>query len=238
MFSPTIAVINHSTVLTDEQIKQCLPAFQKQVRQDFAPIYGRSANLRKSVGAVRSGDWWIVVADDSDQAGALGYHETTDEGLPISFVFAKTDLQYHLSWTVTFTHELLEMLADPLIQICAQDPASGLIYAYECCDAVEADELAYNIDGVPVTDFMTPYWFMPPFGKGIHAYDFLSKCDAPFKLLAGGYISIYENGQWTQRYAQGDQARAPRRQISVPLPLSRRERRTRIGLWAPSRVGR
>ena len=35
------------------------------------------------------------------------------------------------------------------------------IYALEVCDAVEADELGYQIDGVQVSDFITPAWFEP-----------------------------------------------------------------------------
>jgi len=38
--------------------------------------------------------WWVVVLDNSDQAGALGYHDLTSAGLPISKVFAGTDKQY------------------------------------------------------------------------------------------------------------------------------------------------
>ena len=53
--------------------------------------------------------------DDSDQAGALGYHDLTSAGLPMGKVFARTDLQNNLSWTVTVSHELLEILGDPMI---------------------------------------------------------------------------------------------------------------------------
>ena len=45
-------------------------------------------------------------------------------------------------WTVTFSHrELLEMLADPNINLCAFDEDARRLYAYEVCDAVEADAL-------------------------------------------------------------------------------------------------
>ena len=64
------------------------------------------------------------------------------------------------SWTVTLSHELLEMLADPWINWCAQGD-DGKIYALEVCDAVEADRMGYEIDGVLVSDFITPSWFEP-----------------------------------------------------------------------------
>jgi len=50
-----------------------------------------------------------VILDDSDQAGALGYHDLTSDGLPIGKVFAASDLKAGTSWTVTASHELLEM---------------------------------------------------------------------------------------------------------------------------------
>jgi hypothetical protein len=33
--------------------------------------------------------WWLVFLDNSDQAGALAYHDLTNEGLPLSKVFVK-----------------------------------------------------------------------------------------------------------------------------------------------------
>ena len=52
------------------------------------------------------------------------------------------------------------MLADPWINWCAQG-TDGKIYALEVCDAVESDKLGYEIDGVMVSDFITPAWFEP-----------------------------------------------------------------------------
>ncbi len=56
---------------------------------------------------IPKGQWWIIVSDNSDQAGAGGYHDLTDEGKPLGKVFAKTDMQSGSSWTVAFSHELL-----------------------------------------------------------------------------------------------------------------------------------
>ena len=61
----------------------------------------------------------IIITDNPDQAGALGYHELTSAGAPLGKVFAKLDLDSGTSWTVTLSHELLEMLADPWINWCA-----------------------------------------------------------------------------------------------------------------------
>lgn len=63
------------------------------------------------------GSWWLGIFDDSDVPGALGYHDVTNEGLPLGKVFAGTDIKYEANWTVALSHELLEMLADPEIDL-------------------------------------------------------------------------------------------------------------------------
>ena len=128
--------------------------------------------------------------DNPDQAGALGYHELTSRGTPLGRVFAGLDLRSGVSWTVTLSHEPLEMLADPWINWCAQG-TDGKIYALEVCDAVESDKLGYEIDGVMVSDFITPAWFEPTRADRV---DFKRRIAKPLELAAGGYISVLGPG--------------------------------------------
>ena len=86
------------------------------------------------------------MTDNPDQAGALGYRELTSRGTPLGKVFAGLDLQSGASWTVTLSHELLEMLADPWIDWCAQGEDEK-IYALDAGDAVEADRMGYEDPG-------------------------------------------------------------------------------------------
>ena len=120
-------------------------AAQKQVTNDFAPGLGVDADLRivPDSASANPGEWWLTILDNSDQAGALGYHDVTPEGLPIGKVFAKTDLQFSEKWSVTASHELLEMLGDPNINLCVLQESStgGRLYAYEVCDACEAGQV-------------------------------------------------------------------------------------------------
>jgi hypothetical protein len=202
-----VSIINESTVLSDEQIQSIVPALQTQVSQHFAPPWGVDADLT-FVGkgqAPQSGEWWLAILDDSDQAGALGYHETTSEGLPCGKVFARTDLDNHLSWSVTISHELLEMLADPDINLTTfiQDTAkTGKLYSYEVCDPVEDDQFSYLIDGVQVSDFVLPCYFEPQTSAGSGMYDYGGHLASPVPaLLTGGYLSQFDIAQgqgWTQ----------------------------------------
>src|SRR6266496_218740 len=108
--APLVYVSNTSTVLTDAQIQDALPAFQAAVTLDFAPAWNAPAQL--VFGPAPAGAWTIAVSDDSDVYGALGYHDVQGSS-PIAKVFARTDIDNGYSWQVTLTHELFEMLADP-----------------------------------------------------------------------------------------------------------------------------
>ena len=214
---PTIAVVNASKAMTDAEVAKAVAALQKQVSVDFAPHYS-DAHLVVSK-AIPAGAWGLVILDNSDQAGALGYHDLTKSGLPLGKVFAGSDKADGMSPSVTMSHELLEMLADPWINLCAEGPG-GRFYAYEVCDAVEADELGYKIDDVLVSDFVLPNWFEPGMTKGPFALK--SKVKRPFALLPGGYIGVNVGGKWTQITAEN----TPKKFSQRARLGSRRERRS------------
>lgn len=217
---PVIAITNASTCLTDAQVEAVLPALQKQVSDGFKAYWELDCTLTflASSQPLTRDCWQIVIVDNPDQAGALGYHEMSSTGTPLGKVFAKLDLDSGASWTATLSHELLEMLADPWINWCAVGTDSK-IYALEVCDAVEDDKLGYEIDGVLVSDFITPAWFEPTCADRI---DFKQHLSEQLELARGGYISILDptNG-WTQINAKGEGG--PR----IP-PGSRRQRRKLI----------
>lgn len=252
---PVIAIINESSVPADW--KAIAAALQIQADRDFLPWWKTSAHIVVCSRAnAPAGAWWLVILDNSDMANALGYHDLTAEGLPMGKVFAVTDQQYHLQSSVTASHELLEMLGDPRLDDL-KGPltvnAQNVLYACEVCDAVEADQLGYSINGIQVSDFVTPAWFHPglpgPYSfvatlKGRNA-----NVTQPLQLSRGGYISWMAfnspNG-WQQSTAASDPAEISHRDMRelmvmaptgwmtghprlVPQPGSRRERRMRIG---------
>jgi hypothetical protein len=203
-FKPLIAVKNFSTVVTDAELRAALQAFQRQMSGDFAQEWGLDAVFQYLDRAepLPPGAWQLNNYDDADQAGALGYHDLTPEGLPAGKCFAKTTKTSGGLWTVTFTHEANEMRADPNINLVVMDDANHRLLAYESNDAVEADELAYDIDGVKVSDFVLPSWFR--IGSSGERHAFKSKVTEPFQLLPGGYIGFYDlaGGGWQQLTAR------------------------------------
>jgi hypothetical protein len=193
-----IAVINASTVLNGAEVEKAVPALQMQVHRDFAPAWGIDADLTFVPKGSQPGRgmWWLVVLDNSDVAGALGYHDVTNEGLPIGKVFAGTDKQFGLNWTITASHELLEMLGDPEINLTVfvqPNARSGMLYSYEVCDACEDDRYGYQINGVYVSDFVYPAWFESSRAPGSTQFDFSKQLNKPLpELLPGGYIGAFD----------------------------------------------
>ena len=239
--TPTIqvSIINESTVLADADVTPAVAALQKQVTNDFRPVWGTDAELIIVPKGTQPalGSWWLVLLDDSDQANALGYHDLTTEGLPAGKVFAVSDLKAGTSWTVTASHELLEMLGDPNVNLTVfvqNSNTAGILYAYEVCDACEDDSFGYQIDNILVSDFVYPSWFESFRAEGSTQFDRINKIHTPLQLLAGGYIGIFNvasGSGWQQITAEKRPADLKNRGTVG----TRRERRnTPHDLWVNS----
>lgn len=226
-----IAIINHSTAVADVDLPPVVAALQRQVHEHFFPAWGIDAAL---IAAAREASpnpaaWQLVLLDDSDQADALGYHETTAAGLPLGKVFVKTAQEDGEAWPVVASHELLEMLADPWIcdTVLVQTSAEGgTLYPREVCDAVEG--ATYQIDGVPVSDFVLPsYWFPAVAGvRPAAPFDHLGRLQAPLPaLLPGGYLGEMVVGVPASGWTQISDMRRLSARHAV-APGSRRHRRT------------
>lgn len=232
-----IGVFNESTVLSDAEVKKHVVAIQHQIRNEWANIWGYDADLifMPKNAPPRSGMWHAVYLDNADQAGALGYHDLTPEGLPLGKIFAKTTLDYKGLVSVTASHEILEMLGDPDVNLIAMgtDPGGNpKFYAYEVCDAVEADNFGYaSVNGVMVSDFVTPAWFESFRTQGSTLFSYKKNVNAPFQLAPGGYIGVLDpNTGWSQITARSEYDYSLR-----PAPGSRRDkRRTHRDHWLKS----
>ncbi len=221
---PKIAVMNQSTVMADVDIQKMIPAFAQQWNNDLRPVWGVDAAAFTFVPAHQmpaAGSWWLVFLDNSDQAGALAYHDLTNEGLPISKVFVKTLIADGASVSVGATHELCEMAVDPWLNSAYQDP-KGVFWAGEVCDPVESDQYGYNIGVVRVTDFITPNWFAHQHSVG--PIDFKGHASTPFAVLPGGYAQKFGRRGWVQ--VNGAEAKMEHQAHAAPG--SRRERRSRM----------
>jgi hypothetical protein len=129
--------------------------------------------------------------------GEGGFHTTTSHHQPYAKVIATPDND---DWTVDASHEIVEMLVDPagnrlqtsksieLVEGQIKDGPGTFEYLVEACDPCEADNFAYEIDSVAVSDFITPHFYDPTAIAGTR-YSFTGAIKAPRQILPGGYIS-------------------------------------------------
>lgn len=230
-----ISFINASTAVEDALALQTMKDLQTQITRDFYPVWGRTAQL-DFVGKGKSpakGTWWLSLLDNSDQAGALGYHDLTSEGLPIGKAFIKTCEQYGASWTVDASHEMLEMLCDPDINLICADANGSTLYAYEVGDPVQDDACGYMIEGTLASDFVYPPFFEPSrpansarFSYGVHVH-------SPLRIAPGGYMS-YMNINSAQGWQQVTEPGKLKVSSRAVVGSRRERRRTPKGDWLTS----
>ncbi len=206
----TIYVRNTSTRLTAPQVQAMVAACDRQLRLDFAPVWGLDPT-RVGVRAVTSGAtlpktaWMIVLADQADDPQALGYHDLTAAGVPAGVIQVPTILDNGgqpltgaMSVSSVLSHEVLEVAADCWATGWA-DTGRGYVVAQEVADPVQGDSYAGG-DGVAVSSFVAPQWFDPAAPAG-GRFDWLGKLRKPFEMSKGGYLVRAKIGRPSQSFA-------------------------------------
>ena len=206
MSLPDTAIINFSSV-SDRKAQRAIRAVNRQVTEDFTPIWGAGyisklhgsrfdpAEAEILIEDPVAAEAVLYLVDQPNLAGALGYHSINNFEVPVGFVF--TDLG---EWTVTLSHEVLELIMDPTVNILVpgphpNDPNGVVLHAYEVCDAVE--RTVYDIDGIPVSNFVTPQYFREGDAAGTRN-DFLGVGVASFGLTPDSHIAFFDlaTGRW------------------------------------------
>lgn len=205
---PDIAIINFSGV-NDRTVQRAVRAVNRQVVEDFMPIWGSGyiSKLHAPTFALDHPDIVsedpipaeavIYLVDNAHLQGALGYHSINSSEVPVGFVF--TDLG---DWTVTLSHEILELIVDPTVNIfvpgpdprALDDPSAWLWHSYEVCDAVE--RTVYEIDEILVSNFITPSYFSAGDSAGTRN-DFLGIGVDSFGVLPGCHLGTVDPSTYT-----------------------------------------
>ena len=199
----TVACMNMATVDLGVPFDRLTAALQKCYDQHFLPIWGYPLKLYNTK-TPKPSDWQLVYFDDADTAGALGYHDLTKDGQPVSKIFVKTTLAAHEVVSVTACHELFEMAIDPIANLWAQ-AANGTEYAYEMSDPVEED--TFMVDGVEMSNIVHPAWFEPFKHPAGTKFDHLGLLKAPFSMTKGGYVITMKNGKVKEVFGSKEKER-------------------------------
>lgn len=190
-----LAFLNQSTKLADADAIKIVQGIQLQI-PIVTSLFGQMHSSVQFAKVAANGYYPIVFLDNSDQAGALGYHDVTPDGAPYGRVFVEptldnggTILTGASSVAVTASHEAIETIIDPGANLWATTD-SGRAVAYEGCDPCESDAYVVHLkDGTEVwlSDFVLPAWFIP---GAPGPYDYLRKIKESFTIAEGGYAII------------------------------------------------
>lgn len=243
-----ITIVNRTKKLKDAQVLEAIRAINRQIREDFEPYWSFGATLRlegaigakagKAKLAEMRGDAILYLADKADVEDALGYHDKNYRGIPYGFVFTDLCKKLGENWTVTLSHEALELLGDAQGNLLVQgphpaNPKKEVFHWFEMCDAVQAQK--YEIDGVEVSNFVLPLYFTPGEQQG-GRNDFLSTAGLfSFGVSAGGYIGYYDpqTGKHETYFAQSDEVARKRSEIKNENKAGRGYLRKRGKATAP-----
>jgi hypothetical protein len=186
-----VALVDASGTISAAQLAEVAGAINQQVQADFAPAWQVAATV--GVYPTAPPDMWKIELRQQLPAGSSvrGYH-TNANNQP----FALVDVDAG-QWTVTVSHELLEMLGDPwgnqLHDATAppgwQGTSPRVRYLVELCDPCEG--FSYEVGGVAVSDFLLPSFYRST-DRGTNRYSFLGKLTTPLEVGEGGYISFID----------------------------------------------
>jgi len=169
-----ILIANLSPEVKDAELATAVAAVQRQVHEDFAPPWATDATVRVTAAPsdarpnpeINQSDAVLYVAhstaDPSKVKNAVGYHSRNHAGVPYGFVFTDIAARIGEPWSITLSHEVLEAIADPETNLLVvgpspDNPKRPVLRFYEVADPVQGD--SYSIDGVAVSDFVTPLYF-------------------------------------------------------------------------------
>ncbi|WP_321872678.1 hypothetical protein [Burkholderia ubonensis] len=203
-----VGLVDKTARIDPSFVEAVATALNTQVMRDLPPIWNIQATVRylPSANRIPSGVWPVLLVDDLP-AGEGGFH-LDKHNQPYAKVLATTASD---GWTIAASHEVIEMLIDPAgnrlkssisIKIDNGKIVDGdkqFDYLVEGCDPVEADSYSYSIQGVAVSDFITPHFYDPVAKPGTR-YSFNGTIDKPREVRPGGYISWIDpqTDRWEQ----------------------------------------
>lgn len=233
-----ISVINQTHgEIADVDLLAAIRAVNQQVAYDFAPYWNMPATLRlegtlvqqaraNAAAVVMRGDAVLYVSSATSSDDPEGLHDRNLRGIPYGIVYTKISEERGDPWSVTLSHEALELIADPqgnnyVMGPGPHDPRKKVFYWFEMCDPVSAQ--TYEIDGIAMQNFVLPAYFEPPV-PGART-NFLGADLVPFGIASGGYVGYYDPEKQSQETTEADALGKARLEIRQRFSQTRSHRR-------------
>jgi len=199
-----VALVDASGTIDPSELAEVAGALNEQVQSDIAPAWKVAATVGAYPQAPQ-GTWRIELRETIEAENAAGFH-ADERGQPYAQVVLSDG-----AWTVTASHELVEMLVDPFGSRLHgakapngwQGGSSRVKYLMEPADPCERVE--YQVGGVPMSDFVLPSFYRSAPRGALAAYSHTGAVTEPLQILDGGYISFVDPASeeiW-QRFVEG-----------------------------------
>lgn len=241
--------------LTDAEIQTACDAMNVQISKHFAPVWSCSATVQVRTLPLRgvppgsaatdintAADAIVYVQDKLDVEGAVGYHDINNKDVPYGVVSKEISDEIGEPWTVTLSHEVLELLLDPWANLTVMGPnpkwpKHAVFHNYEVADAVQAQD--YKIGDIYVSNFLLPLYFVVN-GYKLGPTNYLKEPLTSFGVAPGGYIAYYDPriGKYVQMLGKNAEARQAAKLRMGPLLrrfLKYQNQMDQFGWW--KRVG-
>ena len=194
MLQIKVVLIDTTGQIEADTMAAAAEALNVQVTRDLPQFWSINATVsyRPDATSVPQGMWPVLIVD-ALPPGEGGFH-MTQHNQPYAKVVNTPDSD---EWTIDASHETIEMLVDPYgnrLQASAAIGISGrkiedvrgkFEYLVEACDPCEANKHAYSIDGIMVSDFITPdFYDLSPTPNT--RYSFTGAIKSPREILPGG----------------------------------------------------
>ena len=246
-----ISVINHAySKVSDDELQQAIRSINRQISEDFEPYWGFGGKLRLEgrTGNKPSenpidmrGDAIIYLWDTTDPEKSKQEHKKYYSGIPYGMVYTEISSKLNESWSVALSHEALELLGDPFLNLFAMGPhpvpkenKRQVFHCFEMCDAVQSQR--YKVEDVEVSNFVLPLYFDYNKDKEIinegARRDFLGVKNnttgttlQPFNVNPGGTIVVWDSDNKVWYTHAPDQLAVERKAIKDIASETRRSTR-------------
>lgn len=256
-----ISVINMADpFVSDADLHSRIRAVNRQLTYDFAPYWGFTAQLRlegktgrKKHGfdqADMRGDAVLYVRKPVRPSADDGFHTAHFRGIPYGIVYLDLSDELKEDWSVTLSHEALELVGDPELNLLVRGPhptaKREVFHWFEMCDAVQNE--SYTIDGISVSNFVLPLYFTSGDELG-GRNDFLGTKTGTtaakpgqslksFSANPGGYITFFDPKDNTDKDWSPPKSKKSKQRLEAKkvLEVGRGHRRRQRGVLVGPKV--
>ena len=202
----SIALVAEGIANVRPPLSEVASALQIQLMRDAGPLWGTTGTCTPFATRAEVPSSLALLLVVTNSQGRGGFHTAPAAvGLQPS---AQVDYTADGSWTISASHEAIEMLVDPSGRRFHSgphptDPAAKVQYLIEACDPCQHPSFAYQVDdqhGLLVSDFCLPAFYgLGPMGS---PFTFRKSVTAPLRVAHGGYLSwLDRDGHWYQMSA-------------------------------------